>query len=72
MNGDFPYYKPQRLPIGPYENDKEKQVAGGIGYYVTTNIGTPSQFATPFNMSTAMNPVTKYDLFSANYVVSLQ
>lgn len=67
MNGNFPYYKPQRLPIGPYENDKEKQV-GGVGRQVTTYIGTPSQSATPFNMSTVLNPVTKYDLFSANFV----
>jgi len=66
MNGNFPYYKPQRLPIRPYENDEEES-GGGVGYYVTTNIGKPSPFATPFNMSTAMQPVTKYDLFSANF-----
>ena len=52
MNGNFPYYKPQRLPIRPYENDEEES---GGGSYERTNIGKPSSFATPFNMSTIMN-----------------
>ena len=69
MNGDFPYYKPQRLPIGPYKDVEEKR---GGGYYVKTNIGTPSPSATPFNMSTIMNPVTKYELFSANFQVIIK
>ena len=39
------------------------------GYYVSTNVGTPSPYATPFNMSNPL--VTKYGLFSANFLVSL-
>lgn len=66
MNGNFPYYKPQKLPIGLYEDDEEES-GGGVGYYVTTHIGTPSPFATPFNMSMP-GPVIKYEFSSANFV----
>jgi len=36
--------------------------------YVTTNVGTPSPFATPFNMSNPLALVTKYSFFSANFL----